>query len=150
MVRPIKLRNVEGFPETAYFAPPGRKKCDMCEYVLKIEELEAMRLKDVQGLNQYQCAEKMGISRQTFGNIIDSAREKVARALTSGGAIRIAGGNYATRVCALKCFDCGHIYDVNLEQDKRNCPRCGSKKVGCEKKAAPCKRWCWENANTKW
>lgn len=145
MVRPIKSRNVESFPTAVYFVPVDKNMCDIHEYILKIEELEAMRLKDIEGLNQQQCAQKMGISRQTFQNIIDSAREKVARALTTGSAIHITGGNYSTKVCKLKCFDCGNIYDVNIEQDKYNCPVCDSKNVGCTKKTAPCKKWCWGN-----
>lgn len=148
MARPIKSRNVEHFPKANYFMPAGKKKCDIIDYQLKIEELEAMRLKDIEGLSQFECAEKMGISRQTFQNIIDSARKKVALALTTGNAIHITGGNYTTNVCQLKCFDCGYLYNVNLEQDKQNCPSCDSPNVGCSKKTAPCKKWCWEDPVT--
>lgn len=77
MPRPTKFRRVEFFPEDNYFVPWGGKpKCEIHEVVLKVEELEAMRLKDIEDLNQEQCAEKMEISRQTFQNIIDRARKK--------------------------------------------------------------------------
>ncbi|WP_102399367.1 DUF134 domain-containing protein [Haloimpatiens massiliensis] len=142
MPRPTKFRNVEFFPKDTYFVPQGKHKCEIEEMVLKVEELEAMRLKDIEGLKQEECAEKMQISRQTFQNIIDSARKKVAIALTEGKAISINGGNYTTRHCKFKCKSCGITYEVNYEQDKHKCPECGSEEVMCSKKAGFCKRWC--------
>jgi predicted DNA-binding protein (UPF0251 family) len=91
MPRPIKCRRVEFFPEDTYFVPLGKPKCEIQEIVLKVEELEAMRLKDILCFNQEECAEKMQISRQTFQNIIDEARKKVAIALSEGKAINING-----------------------------------------------------------
>jgi len=61
---------------------------------LSIEEYEAMRLYDVDGLDQSQAAEMMNISRPTFGRIIVSAHKKVAEALVYGKAIQISGGSY--------------------------------------------------------
>ncbi len=90
----------------------------------KIEELEAMRLKDIEDLNQEECAENMQVSRQTFQNIIDSARKKIAIALTEGKAIRISGGNYTTNFCKFKCIECEKIYDL----DRPVCHNCSSKK----------------------
>lgn len=145
MARPTKFRKVEFFPDDNFFVPWGKPKCEIEEIALKVEELEAMRLKDIQELNQEECAEKMQISRQTFQNIIDTARKKVAMALTEGKAIRISGGHYTTSLCKFKCLDCGEIYNINYEQNKFACPRCGSKKVVCNKKASFCRKWC--NAN---
>lgn len=142
MARPTKFRKVEFFPENSYFVPMGKPKCELEEIVLKIEELEAMRLKDIEELNQEECAEKMQVSRQTFQNIIDSARKKVALALTEGKAINISGGHYTTNHCKFKCMECETIYDINYEQDKSTCPNCGSTKVMCSKKAGFCGRWC--------
>ncbi|MBB6631454.1 DUF134 domain-containing protein [Clostridium algidicarnis] len=142
MARPIKFRRVEFFPENTYFVPWGKPKCEIEEVVLKVEELEAMRLKDIEELNQEQCAERMQVSRQTFQNIIDSSRKKIAIALTEGKAIRINGGNYRTKFCKFKCFNCKNIYEINYEQDKNNCPACGSEKVRCSKKSDFCTKWC--------
>jgi len=142
MSRPTKFRRVEFFPEDNYFVPWGKPKCEIEEIVLKVEELEAMRLKDIEELNQEKCAEKMQVSRQTFQNIIDSARKKVAVALTEGKAIRISGGYYTTNHCKFKCMDCGEVYEINYEQDKLTCPNCGSQRVMCSKKAGFCGRWC--------
>ncbi|WP_446898589.1 DUF134 domain-containing protein [Clostridium sp. LBM24168] len=142
MPRPTKFRRVEFFPEDTYFVPWGKPRCKIEEMVLKVEELEAMRLKDIEGLNQEECAKKMQVSRQTFQNIIDSARKKVAVALTEGNAIRINGGNYKATFCKFKCLNCGNVYEIKYENDKYACPVCGSNKVACSKKAGFCKRWC--------
>jgi predicted DNA-binding protein (UPF0251 family) len=145
MARPTKFRRVEFFPEDDFFVPWGKPKCEIEEIVLKVEELEAMRLKDIEELNQEECAEKMEVSRQTFQNIIDSARKKVALALTEGKAIRISGGHYTTKLCKFKCAECGTIYEINFDQDRLACPSCGSDKVMCSKKAGFCKNWCRGN-----
>lgn len=122
MPRLIKCRRVEFFPENNYFVPLGKRKCEIEKIVLKIEELEAIRLNDIEGPNQEECAEKMQVSRQTFQNIIDSARRKVALALTRGNAIHITGGHYTSDSCKLKCLNCGNVYDLNYEHDKHICP----------------------------
>lgn len=64
------------------------------EVVLTMEELEAVRLKDVEDLDQEDAAERMQISRPTYRRILVGARSKIADALTSGKAIRIEGGVY--------------------------------------------------------
>jgi predicted DNA-binding protein (UPF0251 family)/DNA-directed RNA polymerase subunit RPC12/RpoP len=142
MARPIKCRRVEFFPEDTYFIPLGKRKCDVEEIILKVEELEAMRLKDIEGLTQEECAGRMQISRQTFQNIIDSARKKVATALTQGKAIHISGGNYISDLCQFKCLNCGEAYDLKYEHHKHTCPNCGSNEVTCKKKKRICHKWC--------
>ncbi|NEZ46702.1 DUF134 domain-containing protein [Clostridium niameyense] len=142
MPRPIKVRKVERFPQSTYFIPLGKQKCEIEEVVLKVEELEAMRLKDIEGLSQEECAEKMGISRQTFQNIIDAARKKSAIALTEGKAININGGNYTTKHCLFKCLSCNNLYEIKYEQDRKICPECGSSNVVCNKRTGFCHKWC--------
>lgn len=142
MARPKKFRRVEFFPESTYFVPWGKPKCEIDEIVLNVEELEAMRLKDIHELNQEECAEKMQVSRQTFQNIIDGARKKVVSALIEGKAIRISGGHYTTSMCKFKCLDCGNVYEIQYSQDRLKCPSCGSEKVLCSKKADFCIKWC--------
>ncbi len=140
MARPIKCRRVEFFPENTYFMPLGKRKCEVEETILKVEELEAMRLKDLEGLKQEECAESMQVSRQTFQNIIDSARYKVALALIQGHAIHIRGGNYTSGLCQLKCLGCDEVYSVNYEKDRYICPSCGSNEIVCAKKNRFCHR----------
>ena len=65
--------------------------------VITLEELEALRLVDLDGLDQGEAAVVMGVSRRTLWNDIKAARRKVALALTNGWAIRIEGGNWALR-----------------------------------------------------
>lgn len=142
MSRPVKWRRVEYLPGNNYFIPLGKPKCEIEETVLKVEELEAMRLKDIEGLTQEECAEKMQVSRQTFQNIVDEARKKVATALIKGNAINISGGNYTRNICEFKCLACGNVYKIKYEEDKQNCPECGSKEVICNKKSNFCRKTC--------
>lgn len=142
MPRPVKYRKVENLPEYTYFIPFGRKKCEIQDVIIKVEELEAMRLKDTLDLNQEECAEKMHVSRQTFQNIIDSARKKIAAAILNGNAIKIAGGNYTRNVCEFKCISCGNTYEIKYEEDKNICPKCGSNNVICENKNTFCHKLC--------
>ena len=142
MARPVKCRKVDKLPEYTLFVPAGRRKCEIEEILIKVEEFEAMRLKDVEELNQEECAERMHISRQTFQNIIDSARKKIAIALIEGKAINISGGNYTRNVCHFNCISCGNTYEIKYEEDRESCPSCGSEKVVCSKKNNFCHRQC--------
>ncbi len=145
MTRRMKCRTVDFLPETDSFQPEGKSKESTNEYILKIEELEALRLKDVEGFSQEACAEKMHVSRQTFQKIIDTARNKVALALTKGAGIRITGGSFVTKKCKIQCTDCGHIYEPNFEDDKVTCPMCGSRRIQCMQKHTHCMKLCWED-----
>ena len=61
---------------------------------MHVDEYEAVRLKDLEGLEQEDCAKKMNISQPTFHRLVLSARKKIADAIINGKAIRIEGGNY--------------------------------------------------------
>jgi len=91
--RPRKVRKIEKVPNIVVFSPRGRPgRPDEVE--LKYEELEALRLRDVDNLRQTESARRMGISRQSFGRVLIKARKTVADALVSGKIIRITGGSY--------------------------------------------------------
>jgi len=92
MPRPFCPRRIRGFPPSSYFRPEKAYPFELEEVILTLDELEAIRLADLEGLYQEEAAEKMGISRPTFGRILDSAHRKVAEALISGKALRIEGG----------------------------------------------------------
>jgi len=81
-------------PGTTYFKPAGIPLRFLEEVQLSIEEAEALRLKELEGMEQEQAAEKMNISRPTFQRILSSARKKMADALLNGKAIKIEGGNF--------------------------------------------------------
>jgi len=81
MPRPCRCRKIRCSPDTNYFKPRGIP-LDMLEEVnLALDELEAVRLADLEGMYQEDAAKKMDISRQTFGNIVNSAHKKIADAL---------------------------------------------------------------------
>ncbi len=89
MPRP-KLRRCMRFkPNVTYFKPRGIPMADLEEVILPADELEALKLHDVDNLEQIQAAEKMGISQPTFGRILNQAYKKIAHAIIFGQAIRI-------------------------------------------------------------
>ena len=90
MARPCKYRQISAHPVASYFKPAGIPLRDLEEVVLKMDELEAMRLTDLEGLYQHDAALRMGVSRQTIGNILNSAHAKLADALLNGKALRIS------------------------------------------------------------
>ncbi|RLC61868.1 MAG: hypothetical protein DRI01_07800 [Chloroflexi bacterium] len=94
MGRLPKCRRVGFVPQITYFKPAGIPVRLLEEVCLSVEEGEAIRLKDLEGLEQEECARRMHISRPTFHRVLGAARQKVADALLSGKAIRIEGGNY--------------------------------------------------------
>lgn len=141
MPRPKKWRKIEFIPEFTLFKPAGIPKSKLEEIELNIDELEAMRLKDLGSLSQAECAEKMNVSRQTFQLIIDSARVKVTTALTSGKAINITGGKYTLNVCKYICGACGHEFSAPYEEIV-HCPECKSLELLCKKKNNFCKHEC--------
>jgi predicted DNA-binding protein (UPF0251 family) len=131
MARPPKRRRVEFVPEVTVFKPAGIPLIDMEEETLLLEELEALRLKDLEGLEQEECADRMQISRPTFQRVLSSAREKVSRALVEGKAIRIEGGTYRLAAWRLRCGDCSYEFEAPAAACRRGvgaaCPRCGAR-----------------------
>lgn len=92
MVRPKISRTIESTPKISEFNPNGKGQRD--EVVLTLEELEAVRLIDFEGLDQTQASVKMGISRQTFGRILKAARFIITKALVLGLQLKVTGGCY--------------------------------------------------------
>ncbi len=133
MPRPIKWRRVDFVPEVTYFKPAGIPMPMLEEVALSVEEAEAIRLKDLEGLEQEQCAEKMSISRATFQRVLGSARQKVAEALLKGKAIRIEGGNFEMTMRRFRCARDGHEWQVPFEtmiaSPPSVCPKCDSTRI---------------------
>lgn len=158
MARPIKWRRIEHIPAVQHFVPTDGGNENPQENVLKLEELEALRLKDLEGLEQEDCAQKMEVSRPTFHRILLSAREKVTDSLVSGKAIRIEGGNFTRNICPVRCMDCGNewldSYEnmEGIEQDEYTCPKCGSTRLVCGHGGGPgrfCRRNCWRHGQMR-
>jgi len=95
MPRPKKPRFVSGYPTLTAFVPEGVPVAG--EVFLSVEELEAVRLSDFEGLDQESAANLMEVSRQTYGRILAHARSIISEALVTGKALRIEGGNYEFR-----------------------------------------------------
>lgn len=74
------------------FKPAGIPARFLEEVVVTLDEFESVRLADFQGMQQAEAAQRMGVSRPTFGRIVNSARRKIADALVNGKALRIEGG----------------------------------------------------------
>ncbi len=92
MPRPRHCRRVAIIPHVAYYKPRGVPLSALQCVELAVDELEALRLADLEGLYQEEAARRMNVSRQTFGRIIESAHKKVADALVHGKALSIEGG----------------------------------------------------------
>jgi len=131
MPRPPKWRRVEFEPQFTYFKPAGVPKWQLEELVLSVEEIEAVRLKDMEGLEQEECADKMQISRPTFQRILTGARAKLAEGIIEGKAIRIQGGNYRLAGRQMCCAPCGYEFEIPTRgrhghgHDVVKCPQCG-------------------------
>jgi predicted DNA-binding protein (UPF0251 family) len=101
------------------------------EVSLGVDEFEAIRLADLEGLYQEEAAEKMKISRQTFGNIINSAHKKIAEVLIEAKALKIEGGVYTMAgMKKFRCYDCDHTWEIAYGTGRpQNCPQCKSANI---------------------
>lgn len=95
MTRPHACRRILGLSSAVCFKPAGIPLSALETVTLRLDEREAVRLADLEGMYHEQAAASMGVSRQTFGNIVESARRKIADALVNGRALVIEGGNVA-------------------------------------------------------
>jgi predicted DNA-binding protein (UPF0251 family) len=125
MSRPFKCRRVEFLPNVTYFKPVGIPLRDIEEVCLSVEEAEAIRLKDLEGLDQEQGAGKMNTSRPTFQRILVSARGKIAGAVLNGKAVRIEGGNFHMTWRRFRCHQ-GHEWELETPVSSLPawCPQC--------------------------
>ena len=89
MSRPRKFRRIRFRAGVTYFKPAGIPVNELEEVILTREDMEAIRLKDAEGLEQEEASKKMNISQPTFHRMLTSARKKVAEAIVKGKAIRI-------------------------------------------------------------
>ena len=136
MSRPPCCRLVAAKPAASTFEPVGSPDRDLGDVVLALDELEALRLADLEGLYQDQAAEQMAVSRATFGRILESARRKAAEALVQGKVLRIEGGPvHLAGQLPLRCRSCGHRWGGSPgRRCPRRCPACRGDEVracGC-------------------
>ncbi len=126
MARPRNCRRVGCLPGSEYFKPRGIPLSALDEINLTVDEFEAIRLADFEGLYQDQAAGKMNVSRQTFGRIIASGHKKVAEALVKGKALKIEGGDFNMATMRnFRCYECQHSWELPYGTGRpKNCPSC--------------------------
>jgi len=130
MPRPYRCRKVGLVPGCRRFGPSGGSTGERQAILLQLDELEAIRLADIEGLYQEDAAKKMGISRQTFGNIIDSAHKKVADAIINAREIRIEGGEVKMMERKFVCSGCKKEWALPYGTGRpADCPACQSKDI---------------------
>ena len=128
MPRPRCPRRVAAPPRCSYFKPAGIPMSRLEEVALSVDELEALRLADLEGLYQDDAAARMGVSRPTFARIVEASRRKVAEALVHGRALRIAGGPVAfVGQRQFRCEECRHEWSLPFRTGRpEGCPACGT------------------------
>ncbi len=123
MPRPRCCRRIAAHPGANLFRPAGVPVAGLEEVLMSLDEFEALRLADVEGLYQQAAARRMEVSRATFGRILDAARRKAARALVEGLALRIEGG--PVRRVGGVCPHCSREWASQEDQPRPGaCPAC--------------------------
>jgi len=116
-------------PGVTYFKPQGIPLRYLEEVQISVDEIEALRLRALEDLEQEEAARRMGVSRQTFQRTLESALRKVAEGLVNGKALRIEGGDFHVVPMRLRCRRCGHSWEQVIERRPGRtdlaCPRCG-------------------------
>jgi len=126
MARPVKERTVSNPPLFTEFKPIGVSNRYLEEVQLTLDEYEAFRLSDYEGLSQEEAAEEMEISRPTFARMIERARKKISEMIVNGKLLTINGGNIHFRKNIIKCNNCGYMFITNFNTTFDKCPECGS------------------------
>jgi predicted DNA-binding protein (UPF0251 family) len=126
MSRPQKKRNIGCNPASYYFKPRGISLSELDEIELAQDELEAIRLADLDALFQEDAAAKMLVSRATFGRIIIRAHKKIADAIINGKAIRISDSLHKSINIKSRqiCSNCGS--ESKVRKHKNKCINCSS------------------------
>jgi len=137
--RPQRFRWIENIPEVTRFNPDGNLTGKSELVRLTVDELEAIRLADFEGLYHDQAAKKIRVSRQTFGRIINSARQKIAEALIYGKSILIEGGEImameaqgmmgASGYCICPTCEEKIAHQQGRPCQEEKCPKCGQKMI---------------------
>jgi predicted DNA-binding protein (UPF0251 family)/predicted Fe-Mo cluster-binding NifX family protein len=123
MPRPFKNRKINGFFDSDCFKPNGIPVSMLADIELSVDELEALRLADLEGMYQNDAAKKMGVSRQTFGNIVKRARQKTADAIINAKALKIVSRGFSYSDALRQCESCGLVWR-NSKRQKQACPVC--------------------------
>lgn len=149
MVRPRKFKKINFEPDVTYFKPRAVPLTELEEVDLTLDELETLRLSNIEKLSQENAALKMEVHQSTFQRTLTRAREKITDALVNGKAIKIYGGEYKmpniSESCSAKtgkgrmgnslspgpggkcvCTECGfeEPHQRGVPCSSKNCPNC--------------------------
>ena len=110
------------------FRPFGLSKFINDPVIIQLEEYEALKLADYEGLSHEDAAQKIGVSRPTFTRIYESVRRKIALSFTEGRSMLIEGGNASFDFDWYKCNNCSNSFSLNKSkvEQKIKCPKCNS------------------------
>jgi predicted DNA-binding protein (UPF0251 family) len=113
-------------PGKTCFQPEGAASSSFDEVLLTLDEYEAIRLADLEGLYQEKAASLMNISRQTFGRIIKAAHRKVADVLVNGKILKIEGGPVSMKAeKPVRCPRCRRAFSPDCNKhNEMSCPHC--------------------------
>lgn len=148
MVRPKRFRQILEEPQIRCFKPYSKEKISQIKSIeITLDEFEAIRLRDYKSIKQNKAAKIMDISQPTFHRILNSGREKIAKALIEGQNIQIKGGilmpnKYKCKTCLFewsspekeyeKCPECDSedIYKIDIEEVQRTIRQSGMGRRG--------------------
>lgn len=108
MPRPCKRRRICAVPSCGHFGPKDTGSGMSQVITMTLDEFESIRLIDLEGMTQEQCAEQMNVARTTAQAIYGSARAKLAECLVMGKELMIQGGDYVICDGSAKCCGCHH------------------------------------------
>ena len=128
MARPRKWRKVCCLPRSDQFGPLNDAIDSKNVVIMSIEEYETIRLIDLDGFTQEQCAEQMAIARTTVQGMYSSARKKMAELVVNGKGLRIEGGDY--RLCSEVGGNCGK--GCRRGRHGNGPKRCGNRETASE------------------
>jgi len=127
--RPKKERLVERPPLYTSFKPTGKPRKSLKRVELALDQYEAIRLADYEGLEHEEAAELMAISRPTFTRLLEGARAAMAAFLIEGKELFVKGGSVHFAGNILECENCGHVFKTDFSGTLDRCPSCGSKSL---------------------
>jgi len=120
---------IDSPPLFKQFKPTAVPMSSLEKIPLELDELEAIRLADLLGMDHVDAAKEMNISRPTFSRLVEGARKKTARFLVEGGALLVGGGPVHFRGNRYRCGKCGEIMEGHLQEQPVECSHCGSKEL---------------------
>lgn len=149
MPRPESDRIIHEPPLFTEFKPMGIPGRNLEQIKLSLDEYEALRLADFEGLSHEEAAVQLSISRSTFTRLIRKARKKVADFMFKGKLLSIGGGNVHFKNNIIRCLDCGHTFRVDINAQVGKCPECHSENLLNAAGGFGHGNCCWEKTEDK-